>query len=718
MATARTPDQDVDVDIGALFASLLANWVRILVVSLSVTAVAFMLASMATKHYKAETRILIETRESVFTRPVPGSQDDAPLLDEQGVMSQVEVIASTDILKQVAQKLDLAARPEFEADASVSMLDRVLIIVGLKSDPIDIPADERVLKAFREKLAVYRIERSRVIVVEFSSEDPRLAAEVPNAIADAYIALQRDAKLQSNTDATAWLEPEIAALGTKVKQAEGKVADFRAKSDLLVGNNNSALATQQLSELSTELSRVRANRASAEATARSFREALQNGASIEALPGVLASGLVQRLQESRVQLQADIADLSATLLDNHPRLKSLRSQLADLDRQIAEEARKVLRGLETEAETAQLREQELAQSVNRLKAESARVGEEEVELRALEREAAAQRELLESYLARYREAASRKEGNYVPADARVFSRASIPTEPYFPKIVPVTIAAFVASLLLMVIATLLAELFSGRAMRPAVRREVEPVEQIAMPVPSAPAAPIEAPAPVEASQPLPPFPTAEKEPVDPRLAAITDELSIERAAERLIAGGAARALFVSPEGDEGAAVAVLVAREAADAGMRVLLLDLTASGAASRPMLDRLSLPGITDLLCAEAQFADVIHGDLYSDCHVIPVGTANAARAMRAADRLPIILESLNTAYDLVLVECGPADPASIARLAGDATEIVVSVLEPGADHVEESAAALKAAGYDRLLKATPVGYMAPPPVSGRSAA
>ena len=113
---------------------------------------------------------------------------------------------------------------------------------------------------------------------------------------------------------------------------------------------------------------------------------------------------------------------------------------------------------------------------------------------------------------------------------------------------------------------------------------------------------------------------------------------------------------------------MLVAREVADAGLRVLLLDLTASGAASRPMLESAAYAGITNLLASEAQFADVIHADLYSDCHVIPVGTADPVRAMRAADRLPIIMDSLTTAYDVVVVECGPADAEAIRRLVGEA--------------------------------------------------
>ncbi|TKB22920.1 MAG: tyrosine-protein kinase family protein, partial [Mesorhizobium sp.] len=139
---------------------------------------------------------------------------------------------------------------------------------------------------------------------------------------------------------------------------------------------------------------------------------------------------------------------------------------------------------------------------------------------------------------------------------------------------------------------------------------------------------------------------------------------------------------------------VLVARAVSDAGLRVLLLDLTASGAASRPMLDSGLFPGITDLLASQAQFSDVIHPDLYSDCHVIPVGTADPVRAMRAADRLPIIMQSLTTAYDLVVVECGPADAQGISRLVGEGTEVLLSMLEPD-DEVTQAAVALIESGY-----------------------
>lgn len=722
MSGSAVRGSDVDVDLGTLFASIVRDWKLILAVTIAVTGLAFLVAWLATPHYRAETRILIETTESVFTRPTPSGESDKPILDEEGVTSQVEVMTSSDLLRQVAEKLELGKLKEFDEQASMGLAGRLMVLVGLKSDPGGLAAEDRVVKTMREKLRVYRVERSRVIVVSFSSEDAKLAADVPNAIADAYLAMQQQAKQKSNASATEWLEPEIADLRERVKAAETKVADFRAQSDLMIGQNNSALATQQLSEMSTELSRVRAARATAEADAQSLRDAISGGGSLDSMPNVMSSPLIQRLRERQVQLNTDIADLSTTLLDNHPRIKSLRSQLADLDGQIRSEARNILRGLETEAQTAKLRESKLIANLNNVKAESARVGDKEVELRALEREAAAQRELLESYLTRYREAASRGDRSYLPADARIFSRATVPSEPYFPKIVPIVGAAFVGSLLVMAIVTLMRELFSGRAMRPADERKVEPVERIAMPEPVA--APPEPAAPAQEAAPEPTAvpPPVLSRPVAPTLARTApndNRLSVSAAAERLISGGAARAIFVSPEGDEGAASAVLVAREVADTGLRVVLVDLTSGGAASIPTLDTVAVPGITNLLTGESQFSQVIHGDLYSECHVIPVGTADPARAMRAADRLPIILNSLGSAYDLVVVECGPAKAEGIRRLVGEGTCVFVSALDPGDRAVDEAASDLRSGGYGNVELVKPEAFDSPTPtVPNRSAA
>ncbi len=756
---ARPAVSDVDVDLGQLFGSLIRNWLRILLVALVVAGLAWLLAGLATPLYRAETRIMIEARENVYTRPASAglSESERALLDEETVASQVEVIGSADLLRQVAGQLNLAAHPEFGAAGDTSTLGNLLILLGLKGDPSQATVEERVLASLAGRLSIYRVDGTRVIVVGFSSQDPQLAADVPNAIAGAYVAGQEQAKRLSNADATEWLEPEIDDLRRRVREAEARVAEYRAGADLLVGQNNAVLPTQQLSEISSELTRARADRSAAEAKASAIRDAVGSGARVEAIPEVMAAPMVQRLRERQIQIEADIADLSASLLENHPRMRALRAQLDETARQLRAETQKVLAAADSEAASARARESQLVAEVNRLKAASAQAGDDEVELRALEREAAAQRALLESYLTRYREAAARADRNTLPADARVIERASVPHQAYFPKVIPIVAAAFAGALLVISVIILLRELFSGRAMRPAagavwadepylpapvvsppaaVAEEEQAAEEETPAVvetvepPAAPVDAVEAEAEVEAAAAtVEDAPVAddvhiedadqpEEEDEMPMASSPRMEIAVTQAADRLIDGDASRAVFISPEGDEAAAISVMVARELADAGLRTVFLDLTWSGAPSAAMLESGRYPGITNLLASRAQFADVIHGDLYSDCHVLPSGTADPEQAMKAADRLPIVLEALTTAYDIVVVECGATEAAAIAGVAGEDAEVFVSAIEPEAEAVVAVADGLEAAGYPDVMKVVPADPGRRPSLRGRFAA
>ena len=701
MAGADSVGNDVDIDIGALSASLWRNKWRILFGSLLLTALAFFALLMVAPRYRAETRVLIETRESVFTRPTSQQADDRQVIDQEGIKSQVEVINGSDLLKRVIEKLDLTKNAELAAGAEPSASERFLGKVGIGKNPDAPTREEYTLQAVRDRLTVYAVQNSRVIVVQFSSKDPALAASVANAIADEYVAAQQAVKSQSNEAATGWLQSEIADLTKRVKEAEAKVAAFRSTSDLLIGQNNAVLATQQLSQLSSELSRVRADRAATEARAESVRSALAKGTAVETLPDVMASPLIQRLRERQIQLNNDIADQSATLLAGHPRIKALRSQLADLNQQIRLEARKVLGSLENEAQRARLREAELTRSLDQLKAQSAKAGEEEVELRALEREAAAQRQLLESYLTRYSEASSRIDRSSMPADARIFSRADRPIEPYFPKVVPMTVAAFVASLLLLSIGTLLRALFTGTALRPAHATPVAAREPVVLPAPSeAPLAPI-AEAGEEAVVPAAPVPDVVAAP--PPLQA--DHSGVANVADRLMASGAARAVVVSPEGDEASALTIMLVRELADRGVRVILIDMTGSGEIGRSMLDGKNLPGITNLLVSDKHFSDVIHGDHYSQAEIIPLGDHDPARAMQSVGRLPMILNALQSAYDLVVIDGGAVTVREMKHLIADGTELILGVVNPDDPDVVSTARAVYEAKLLQPELLTPFG-------------
>jgi Mrp family chromosome partitioning ATPase len=175
---------------------------------------------------------------------------------------------------------------------------------------------------------------------------------------------------------------------------------------------------------------------------------LADNGDIDATPGLLKSELIGRLIDQRVQVQRQLAQLSATLMPSHPRIKQLTSELADVRTQIRDEATKIVKGLENEADVASARETSLRNSLNDLKTETSEQSEAEIRLRALEGEAKANRDLLESYLARYRDASARHDMGAVPAQAAIVSRAHASVLPSFPKRGPISRLVMAATALL------------------------------------------------------------------------------------------------------------------------------------------------------------------------------------------------------------------------------------------------------------------------------
>jgi len=719
MSSVSNGHQDVDIDLAQLFRAVWKRKARILAATALVGCLAFVGASMISPKYSSEARILIEPREPNFTTQTNVQAPTEPLSDELNIVSQVQLLQSVDLIKQVARDLKLYELEEFDPDTNPSAVSDLLVMLGLKKNPLDMAPEERVLKAFQEKLQVYQVEKSRVIGIQFTSKDPKLAAEVPNAIANVYRSLQSGAKLDSNSEAARWLEPEIANLREKVREAENKVAEYRGNADLMQVSETTNFSSQQLSDISAELARVRGERADAEAKAENVRNAIKAGKSTDTLVAITGNEAIQRLKASESEIRGKIADLSTTLLDGHPQMKALRSQLVGIREQITSESMKIAAGLENDANVARSRETQLIQQLNTVKADSARASTDEVGLKALEREATAQRQLLETYLARYREATTRLDKGASPADARVISSAVEPHEASFPKVIPITIVAALATFLLSAVIVMLSELFSGRALRPVgpvMRGEgqepagefvAETANERSAAAVSTPrsVAPHTIPASLLSVEPdeeladameqtLELRPQSQSEPED------QDEFSVESVAKYLIGSQARIAFAISPSGDDGSTATVMLARELDERGRKVVLIDMTGSACPTWLMAARKDLPGITDLLCGAAPFSETIHPDRLSGADVIPQGNSDVRQAMRGADRLSMIADALADAYDLVLVECGPANAESVARLSRNgAHEIILSAPKPDEQELVEIMAAFEKVGYSDLV-------------------
>jgi polysaccharide biosynthesis transport protein len=511
---AQTIDE---LDLGALGRAIWRRKSLVIVLTLLAAAIAFAAVNYVTPRYKSEARVLIETRENIFLRPVAETSNErSATVDQEAVTSQVQLILSRGLALEVIRKLKLGDKPEFDPVLrGPSQIRTVLALTGIIKDPMSQTPEERVLKSYMERLVAFQVDKSRVIAIEFESQDPELAAQVVNAIADAYLVLQQTARQTQSRDAAEFLLGQIEKLRKTVAEAEARVEQYRSTTNLMIGTNNTTLSSQQLGDINAQVASARAQKSDAESKARVIRAALKRNAAME-VSEVANSELMRRLSEQLVTLRAQLAEQSSTLLDRHPRIRELREQVADLGRQVRGEAERLAIAFENDAKSADDRLQSVMATLDQLKKAAASTNEQDVKLRALEREAKSQRDLLESWLAKYREATARDNVGASSPEARIISRGIVSNTPSWPKKVPTVLIASLGMFTLAVGFILTGQLMGGPLPASAtvaapVARTVEPVAPPPMVAPAVASPPPVAP-PVVAP------PAAMREPPKPAVA--------------------------------------------------------------------------------------------------------------------------------------------------------------------------------------------------------
>jgi len=652
-----------DLDLRALGQALVRKRGWIIIPTLVVTVLSVAAVNLVTPRYKSEARILIDGRENVFLRPSAERGEERTTLDAEAVTSQVQLLLSRDLAREIIKNNKLAERPEFDPVLQgISPLRSVLALFGIGRDPLSLTQEERVLEAYYDRFTAYAVDKSRVVVIEFQSRDPELASRIANAIAERYLVLQQSARQEQARSAGQWLSGEIESLRKKVADSESRVEEFRSKSSLFIGTNNTTLSNQQMGELSTQLNNARALKSDAESKARLIREMLQSGKPIEASE-VLNSELIRRLSEQRVTLRGQLAEQSSTLLDNHPRIKELKAQLADLDRQLREEASKVSRSLDSDARIAGGRVEGLSASLEQSKKQASSTNGQDVQLRALEREAKAQRDLLESYLAKYREANTRENIDAAPPDSRIISRATLSNIPAYPKKLPIVLIATLATLIFSAGAVATGELLRITAPHAVTAfGSATPVGNAVKPVPQIIAKPAVIQPPLEVQRETPPH-------VRPEL------MDIEQLAEEIrTAGDAARKVTVlgTASGESITATALSLARLIAR-GAAVVAVDLSGSTRPISTHSGEPNAPGLAELMLGEASFSQVITKDRLSQVHLVSAGRPGFDRALLQSPRLTMTIDALLRVYDHVLLDAGGAYELPAALLSAQARAVLV---------------------------------------------
>lgn len=645
--------------------------------------------------YSTEAQVLIQSLETPYDRvQATDAQRIDTAVDDRVITSQIAVVQSDDLGRRVVASLGLDQKPEFNSLLKgIGTIGQFKIALGFADDPRLKTPEERALGRYLDQLSVYQTTNSNVIVIKYTSTDPATAASVANMLAETYVLWTRESQSRPTERAREWLAGQISELRQKLAGSEEAVENFRAEAGLLQGATVT-LGTQEISELNSQITVARTASSEARAKADAIREVLQSKGSVESSAEVLASAAVQRLKEQRTEAGGRVAELSATYLDNHPKMIAARSEVEALDRQIRAEALKVVASLEEQVRVADAREKSLRASLESLKSQETSANLDDVKLKALEREVTADRALLETLLSRYAEASTRQDEAAQPGTARIIQTASVPTSPSFPKtgplVVLVTLAGAVFALGLAFLLELMAAAarLTQRVNEAAIRQVATSALDAATAV--APSAASPQPAPLNPSTPPepqlrwkpPPVPRlTDPIAVIPQCRTMVEAMTVGTQAQALnaasqmaawglaipVSGGGRRIGLASLSGSDGDAsvASVLLARTYASMGKRVALADLSRTGSWLESLCAVTRGPGLAELVTGAADFTKVIGRDSRSTAHLLRYGQDRGPQAATlVVERAESVLQALIQSYEFVIVHLGVAQQDTPALL------------------------------------------------------
>jgi uncharacterized protein involved in exopolysaccharide biosynthesis/Mrp family chromosome partitioning ATPase len=683
------------VSIADVLRGIAGRWLLVTIFSAIGLGLGLAIVTLIKPSYTTEAIVLIENMETPYSRVNDNIEYRPGVVDDRIVQTEVSVLKSHDMGLRVIEALKLEQRAEFDSlKNGMSALKKFLVGIGFGDDPRLKTPQQRALSRYLDELTVYQIEGSNSVVIKYSAHDPATAAEVPNTLAEIYVASTRETQSEPTGRAREWLAKQIEELRKKVAASEQAVEEFRSSAGLLQGSSAATLGAQEISELNTQITVAEAARTEAKAKADSIRKLLASKGSVDTSSDVLNSPLIQRLREQQVASVRRVAELSAIYLPNHPKMIAAQNELANVERQLRSEALKIVEGLEEQANIAAAREESLRASLEELKSREATANLDEVKLKALEREAAADRALLESLLNRYADASARQEVSAQPGMARIIQQAGVPTSPSFPKVGPTVGLTTIAGLALGLGLAFLFEIMSA-----AQGLNRAPVAA-AMPQSLFPPAAYEPPQPLAANQahvaPATNTGDPSQRPSSPGLAtpaqvpkavadavlpvAVMPTVASEAAATQLVhsqevAAAANRLLtwfnaaqksfgvkvigITSLGGNlaDAAVVTTALVRTASNTGKRTIVIDAASNGSCLERLFGLAVGPGLVDLVSGSADFTRVISRDTASGCHLLRWGMDRSAHAQQVAEaNLQYVLQAFSGVYDLTVMHCGEA--------------------------------------------------------------
>jgi succinoglycan biosynthesis transport protein ExoP len=635
----------------------------------SVTALVFLIAVVYLARtiplYTATAQVLLERPARAPTDT--GSTDYYGFGDYSFLENQLAIIRSDPLLRRVVIKERLAEpRPTAKEAPGTDP----------SKDSPTAAEDQSILDAInslRGALAVSQSSKALVLSISITSTDPAKAAQLANAVANAYVVNQLDARFESAKQASAWLSDRLVELRQQLRDSEEAVTKFRNEHGLVRSGPTIALNEQQLGELNSKLIAARTEAAEKKTRVDFLADVAGGKKALDSLPDTLQSTgqVMTALRAKLADASQRQADLLARYSSRHPAVVNVEAEKRDIERSIAAEAQRMVQAVNGEYVLAKARLGATEQAMREATGQGGLNYDDSVRLRELERTAAVNKSLFEDVLQKAK--ITDEQATFRPREARVIMPAQTGGQS-FPNARKVLLTALLAGLGLGVGGAIAMEMLNAGFTTP---RQVEDALGISV---------LASVGRLDKSKLL----SKDGKAVPLVLYHVYYPLSPFSEAIRTLRSGIhmsdvdrpPKVIHVtsSRPGEGKTTIAISLAISAASAGLKVVLVDADLRHPSVSRFFKLERENGLVDLLTGATTFEKVLRFQNDLKLTVIPAGskTLNPSDVL-GSERMKVLVSHLAETFDFVVLDTPPVGPVIDAVIVANLADKTIFVVEWG---------------------------------------
>ncbi|MCQ8876517.1 polysaccharide biosynthesis tyrosine autokinase [Pseudoalteromonas shioyasakiensis] len=430
-----------------------AKW-RIFSFAVVITLFTILITFTLLPQFKATATLLIESEQ---TKAV--SFDEVYGLDsnqKEYYFTQFEVIKSDSIAREVITRLDIKSHPDFIGkptliDSLNDSLKEYLPFLNQQKLTLLSKEDKAekemlgLLVKFKEELSVSPIRGTQLVNISFNSSDPKLAADVANTVGQVYIDSQMQAKMGITQQASSWLNTRLSQLRIQLDESEKRLQAYREQQKLIDIEGIAGLATQELEQISNQLVNARAEQNNLQSINRVINEYGNNNIDLlGSMPEITSHKVVLDVKRELVLVERKLGELSEVYGPKHPRIISVKSELASVKANLRKQIKGLITGIEKELNRVTQTVAALETDLALIREQYQDITRKETKYNQLKREVETNRNIFNTFLSRSKE--TEVTSDFSSAIARFTDYAYPPNKPFKPNKKFMIIMAFVMSL--------------------------------------------------------------------------------------------------------------------------------------------------------------------------------------------------------------------------------------------------------------------------------